>query len=78
MRPELSEGNSFTIAVDNQLAADLFESEATRICSGMSSHLYGITPKMKVIVNKIVVERHVSDRPKQYEILKEKNHGKTH
>ena len=73
MRPELSEGNSFTIAVDNQLAAELFESEATRICSGMSSDLYGITPKMKVIVNKIVVERHVSDRPKQYEILKEKN-----
>ena len=73
MRPELSAGNSFTIAVDNQLAAELFESEATRICNGMSSLLYGITPKMKVIVNKIVVERHVSDRPKQYEILKEKN-----
>lgn len=73
MRPELSEGNCFTIAVDNQLAAELFESEATRICNGMSSQLYGITPKMKVVVNKIVVERHVSDRPKQYEILKEKN-----
>ena len=73
MRPELTDGNCFTIAVDNQLAAELFESEATRICNGMSSDLYGITPKMKVIVNKIVVERHVSDRPKQYEILKEKN-----
>ena len=73
MRPELSDGNSFTVAVDNQLAAELFESEATRICNGMSCQLYGITPKMKVVVNKIVVERHVSDRPKQYEILKEKN-----
>ncbi len=73
MRPELTEKDCFCIAVDNQLAAELFESEAKRICNGMSSYLNGITPRMKVTVNKIVVERHVSDRPKQYEILKEKN-----
>ena len=28
---------------------------------------------MRVNINKVVVERHVSDRTKQYEILKEKN-----
>ena len=28
---------------------------------------------MSVKVNKVVVERHVSDKGKQYEILKEKN-----
>ena len=73
IRPQSFEENTFTIAVDNQLAAGLFETEAKRICNGMSSHLNGIMPKMKVVVNKIVVERHVSDKPKQYEILKEKN-----
>ena len=33
----------------------------------------GIVPTMKITVNKIVVERHISDRTKQYEVLKEKN-----
>ena len=65
--------NTFTISVDNQLAAELFEKESKRICGGMSTHLGGITPIMRINVNKIVVERHVSDRTKQYEILKEKN-----
>ena len=73
MRPQLAGENTFTIAVDNQLAAELFETEGKRICNGMSSYLFGITPKMKVIVNKIVVERHISDKPRQYEVLKEKN-----
>ena len=70
----LFDGNaSFTINVDNQLAAELFEKESRRICNGMSEFLNGITPAMKIHVNEVVVERHVSDRTKQYEILKEKN-----
>ncbi len=65
--------NSFTISVDNQLVAELFEKESKRICTGMSEYLKGIIPAMRVNINKVVVERHVSDRTKQYEILKEKN-----
>jgi DNA polymerase-3 subunit gamma/tau len=71
--PELTGDNSFVISLDNQLAADLFSKEANRICKGMSSYLDGVVPGMKVNVNKVVVERHVSDRTKQYEILKGKN-----
>lgn len=71
--PELSGNDSFTVSLDNQHAADLFTKEATRICKGMSSYLYGMTPRMNVNVNKVIVERRVSDRTKQYEILKEKN-----
>lgn len=73
MTPAYAGENVFTISVDNQLAAELFEKESRRICSGMSGLMGGITPIMKITVNKIVVERHVSDRTKQYEILKEKN-----
>ncbi len=71
--PAFIGGTTFGISVDNQLVADLFEKESKRICSGMSEYLKGIVPVMKVNVNKVVVERHVSDRTKQYEILKEKN-----
>jgi hypothetical protein len=39
----------------------------------MGEYMGGVVPAMKITVNKIVVERHVSDRTKQYEILKEKN-----
>lgn len=73
MTPSFDGGKSFTISVDNQLAAELFEKESKRICNGMSEYLNGTIPYMKVNVNKVVVERHVSDRTKQYEILKEKN-----
>ena len=73
MTPSYIGENVFTISVDNQLAAQLFEKESKRICKGMSELLDGITPTMKITVKKIVVERHVSDRTKQYEILKEKN-----
>lgn len=73
IEPQLTGSNSFSISVDNQLAANLFNKEAAHICQGMSKHLYGITLKMNVNVNKIIVERHVSDKTKQYEILKEKN-----
>ena len=71
--PSFDGNASFTINVDNQLAAELFEKESRRICNGMSEFLNGITPAMKIHVNEVVVERHVSDRTKQYEILKEKN-----
>lgn len=71
--PSFDGNATFTINVDNQLAAELFEKESRRICNGMSGFLNGITPAMKIHVNEIVVERHVSDRTKQYEILKEKN-----
>jgi hypothetical protein len=39
----------------------------------MSKDLGDSRPRMVVNVNKVVVERHVSDRGKQFEILKEKN-----
>ena len=73
MTPAFEGNATFTISVDNQLAAELFEKESRRICTGMSEYMNGAVPTMKINVNKIVVERHVSDRTKQYEILKEKN-----
>ena len=73
MTPAMEGEGTFTISVDNHLAADMFEKEATHITRGMSAHLDGVVLKMIVKVNKVVVERHVNDRGKQYEILKEKN-----
>ena len=73
MTPAPAGETTFSISVDNQLAAELFEKEALRICTGMKEYLNGTQPKMRVIINKIVVERHISDKTKQYEILKEKN-----
>lgn len=73
MSPAMNGNDTFTISVDNQMAAELFEKEAKRICKGMETDLYGVGLKMHVIVNKVVVERHVSDKGKQFEILKEKN-----
>ena len=71
--PKAESQESFTISVDNQMAADLFAKEEKRICEGMGKHLGGRTLKMNVVVNKVVVERHVSDKSKQYAILVEKN-----
>ena len=51
----------------------MFEKEASRIVKGMEKDLGNRYLKMVVNVNKVVVERHVSDKGKQYEILKEKN-----
>ena len=55
------------------MAAELFEKEAKRICNGMTDELEGAMLRMRVIVNKVVVERHINDKGKQFEILKEKN-----
>lgn len=71
--PKVDDQSSFTISVDNQMAADLFYKEEKRICEGMKTFLGNATMKMKVVVNKVVVERHVSDKSKQYAILVEKN-----
>ena len=71
--PKAESRESFTISVDNQMAADLFAKEEKRICEGMGKYLGGRTLKMNVVVNKVVVERHVSDKSKQYAILVEKN-----
>ena len=71
--PSLGTDNTFTISVDNQMVAELFEREAPRIIKGMRSDLGDVDIKMAVNVNKVVIERHVSDKGKQYEILKEKN-----
>ena len=73
MTPKVEGPNNFVISVDNQMAADLFAKEEKRICEGMRSFLGNATMKMRVIVNKVVVERHVSDKSKQYAILVEKN-----
>lgn len=71
--PTMSNDGSFTISVDNQLVADMFNKESERIKSGISKYLNGATPAMKVIVNKITIKRHVYDRREQFELLKEKN-----
>lgn len=71
--PILQDEETFTISVDNQLAAEMFENEAKRITTGMSSELNGNKLKMSIKINKIIVQRHVYDRTKQYEILKDKN-----
>lgn len=73
MVPKVESQNSFIISVDNQMAADLFTREEKRICEGMSSFLGDTTMKMRVVVNKVVVERHTSDKSKQYALLVEKN-----
>ena len=73
MVPKVESQDYFIISVDNQMAADLFELEGKRICEGMSPFLGNTIMKMKVIVNKVVVERHTSDKSKQYAILVEKN-----
>ena len=71
--PQKSDENSFTINVDNQLVAQIFEEEATKIVTGMSKFLNGTVLKMKININKVAVQRHVYDRTKQYEILRQKN-----
>ena len=48
--PTMSDDGSFTISVDNQLVADMFNKESERIKSGISKYLNGTTPAMKVIV----------------------------
>ena len=71
--PTLKENGIFTISVDNQLVAEMFESEAKRISSGMADELGGNVLKLLIEVNKVVVERRVYDRTKQFEILRGKN-----
>ena len=73
MVPKVESQNSFIISVDNQMAADLFTREEKRICEGMNSFLGNTTMRMRVVVNKVVVERHTSDKSKQYALLVEKN-----
>ena len=73
IKPVLSEDGCITVYVDNKLAAALFEKEARHITEGMSGYLNGTVLKLKTHINEIVVERHVSDKGKQFEILKGKN-----
>ncbi|MBO7230301.1 MAG: DNA polymerase III subunit gamma/tau [Bacteroidaceae bacterium] len=73
LSPTMDSEESFTISVDNQMAAEMFEKESPRIIRGMSKELGNAMLKINVKVNKVVVERHVNDKAKQFEILKEKN-----
>ena len=73
MSPKVEGNESFVISVDNQMAADLFTSEGKRICEGMAPFLGNTVMKMRIVVNKVVIERHVSDKSKQYAMLVEKN-----
>lgn len=73
LTPTIEENNIFTISVDNQLVANIFETEATRIQTGISKFLNGTMLKLNIKINKVAVQRHVYDRAKQYEILTEKN-----
>ena len=71
--PALQDNTTFSIAVDNQHVAAMFEGESKRILSALEKALGGAKLRMRVNVNQIVVQRHVYDRTKQYEILREKN-----
>ena len=71
--PKVNDNSSFTISVDNQMAAELFERESSRITKGIGKELNNTNLRMIVNINEVVVERHTSDKGKQYEILKEKN-----
>lgn len=71
--PSMEGEETFSISVDNQMVAEMFESESKRICSAIKDQLGGVLLKMKVNINKVVIERHVSDKGKQFAILKEKN-----
>lgn len=73
MTPTLKSADTFGITVDNQLVAEMFENEAKRICAGMTDELNCTMLKMSIEVNKVVVERFVYDRTKQFEILRGKN-----
>ncbi len=70
--PALTGEDTFSISVDNQLVAEMFEKEAARIAAGMEPAL-GARMKMSINVNEVVTRRHVYDRTKQFEILREKN-----
>lgn len=71
--PEMNDDSSFTIRVDNQMVAQVFEEQTTKIAAGISRFLQNRVLKMKIEINKVTVQRHVYDRTKQYEILREKN-----
>ena len=73
MQPVLENENIFYITVDNTLVAEMFEKESNRIIEGIAPELGGTKLRMKINVNTIVVQRHVYDRTKQFEILKKKN-----
>ena len=71
--PCMQDENVFSIAVDNQHVAAMFEGEAKRILDALEKSLAGAKLRLRVDVREVVVQRHVYDRTKQYEILKEKN-----
>ena len=71
--PKKENDTTFTISVDNPMAAELFSREENSICEGMRQFLGGAKMKMKIVVNKIVVEVHTNDKRKQFAILVEKN-----
>ena len=71
--PKKESDTTFLISVDNPMAAELFSREENSICEGMSQFLGGTKMRMRIVVNKVVVERHTSDKSKQFAILVEKN-----
>ena len=73
LTPVLEENGVFSIAVDNKLVAEMFEKEANRIIEGIAPELGGTRLHMKININTVVVERHIYDRTKQFELLRKKN-----
>lgn len=73
MQPSMNDDDSFTIAVDNELVADVFDKESKSILQGLAAELQGVRLRMNVKVNKVVVQRRVYDRTKQFDMLKTKN-----
>ena len=70
--PRMQDDTLFSIAVDNQHVAAMFEGESTRILKALEAEI-GAKLRMRVDVNQVVVQRHVYDRTKQYKILRDKN-----
>jgi DNA polymerase-3 subunit gamma/tau len=73
MQPSMNDDDSFTIAVDNELVADVFDKESKSILQGLAAELQGVRLRMNVKVNKVVVQRRVYDPVKQFDMLKTKN-----
>ena len=71
--PELREGNSFVIKVDNQLVKELFTNESKRIVAYIEEQLACGKVTMKIELNEQQVQRRIYNRTEQFKLLTEKN-----
>ena len=71
--PKKESDTTFTISVDNPMAAEVFNREENGISEGMSQFLGGARMKMNIVIKQVVVEHTTNDKRKQFAILVEKN-----